>query len=119
MNSSMFNWQLALLASTVLLVSICGQGQNRWQCTLRGTLQDEWGNPVPHAMVTVESTEQQSVELGTRTDEEGRFELSLPRGSYRFLIRVEAKRFLFPFELKDFKKDTTFTWVISPASGLY
>jgi hypothetical protein len=119
MNGVMNPWQLALLASTALFLIVCCKSWGSEGCNVQGTLVDEQGRPVGEAIVRIETKAQTTAAMGAVTDQDGRFRLNLPAGSYRFLIRVGSMNYEYPLELQAKLDDTLFTWVISSASGAH
>nr|WP_320021134.1 TonB-dependent receptor [uncultured Draconibacterium sp.] len=66
-------FQVALLMLPMMLLTLCGFGQN---INLQGTVVDDTGSPIPGVSVTVQETT-----IGTVTDFDGKFTLEVPQGS--------------------------------------
>ena len=66
-------FQVALLMLPMMLLTLCGFGQN---IKLQGAVVDDTGSPIPGVSVTVQETT-----IGTVTDFDGKFTLEVPQGS--------------------------------------
>jgi TolA-binding protein len=58
---------------------------------ISGSVQDESGNPVAGARVTVTSRASSTFSMDATTDERGRFEVAVPNASGTYLLRVERE----------------------------
>ena len=66
-----------IIALLVVFVSFCSHAQ------IRGTVNDEKGNPIPFANVFIENTYK-----GTTSNEQGKYEINLTiKGKYTFVFQ--------------------------------
>lgn len=75
--------KILLMVASLLLFSMLAMAQK----TMSGTVSDINGNPIPNASVMVKGTN-----LGTSTDENGRFNLTVPANRNAIIVTAVGMR---------------------------